>query len=93
MARKKKETYALPACLVRGQLDQASQDLREFIDARPEVKVDAGNVIEIDAPGLQLLIAASLYAHEQGKSFAMTEVSDPVREGARSNRVEGALGL
>lgn len=94
MAKKKTaQNYALPACLVRGQLDQLCQSLREMIDGGTSVEIDAGNVIEIDSAGLQLLLSAALYAKENGKPFSLSVVSDPVREGAAANKLGEALGL
>ncbi|MCB0218997.1 MAG: STAS domain-containing protein [Chrysiogenetes bacterium] len=94
MARKQTaQNYALPACLVRGQLDQLRQSLRELIDAEAKIEIDAGNVIEIDAAGLQLLLSGAVYARENGKVFSYNLVSDPVREAAKANRLDEDLGL
>lgn len=94
MAKKQTaQNYALPACLVHGQLDQLRQSLRELIDAGTKIEIDAGNVIEIDAAGLQLLLSGALYAREGGKSFSFSLISDPVREAAKANRLDGDLGL
>ncbi len=90
--------FALPAAVVRGSLD----DLRDVLMAAlsegevvvidaASVLIDAASVLEVDGPGVQLLLALGKEARDRGVRLELVNRSEALTAALAASRVEGLL--
>lgn len=91
MTTKKEATLSFPARLVRGELKEVQQRLLRCIGKGGPVRMDAGNVLEVDATGVQLLLSFLKSAETAQIEVQWTVRSKPFVEAFDENRAKELL--
>lgn len=83
--------FALPAAVVRGSLDDLRDVLMAALSEGEVVVIDAASVLEVDGPGVQLLLALGKEARDRGVRLELVNRSEALTAALAASRVEGLL--
>lgn len=83
--------FALPAAVVRGGLVELREALLAALAASRALVIDAASVLEVDGPGVQLLLALEKEARVRSVELRLINRSDALAEALAGHRVAGRL--
>lgn len=89
----RQHVLALPAYLDIAHAGELKQLLDTALTAKPPVVLDAAAVEQVDAAGLQVLLAFQCARPAHGPAAAWRNPSDTLREAATLTGLVGALSL
>ncbi|HWP35372.1 MAG TPA: STAS domain-containing protein [Thermodesulfobacteriota bacterium] len=83
--------FALPAGLVRDRLPEVRRALLALLAQGGSLTVDAASVLEVDGPGVQLLLALAKEARARGVELRVTNRSAALEAALAAHRAESLL--
>lgn len=83
--------FALPASVARGGLVELREALLAVLATSRSLVIDGASVLEVDGPGVQLLLALEREARARDVDFRLINRSDAIADALAANRVEACL--
>ncbi len=83
--------FALPASVTRGRLAAVREALLGILPESEALAVDAASVLEVDGPGVQLLLALEREARSRGVALRIVNRSEALAAALAAHRVEALL--